>query len=88
MRRVIRDTSHYRNRLRRDDTKDVVKNVMGVNFQWPPSLTTIIPDSISGTTGVIAETPVNTGTSGLTNYETAGTAGFGFPTISGTTGVE
>lgn len=87
MRRVIRDTSRYLNRLRRDDTKDAVKNVMGVTFQWPPSLTAIIPDSITGTTGVIDETPVYSGTSGMTIYGTAGTAGFGLPTISGTTGV-
>ena len=86
MRRVIRDTSQYLNRLRRDDTKNAVKNVMGANFQWPPSLTTSLPDSISGTTGVIAEAPV-TGAVGLTIYGTSGTLGVGLPTISGTTGV-
>jgi hypothetical protein len=76
MRRVIRDTSQYLNRLRRDDRKDVVKNVLGVNFHWPPSLTVPIV-SISGTTGVIAETPVSSGTSGLVVV---------IPTISGSAG--
>jgi hypothetical protein len=87
MRRVIRDKAQYLNRLRRDDTKDAVKNVMGVTFQWAPSLTTEISSSINGTTGVITETPVDGGTRGVTIYGTGGTAGFGFPTISGTTGV-
>lgn len=58
--RRVRDSSQYRSRIRRDDVMDGVCNVLGDNFQWPPSLD--VPPALvtaSASTGVNAETPVS-----------------------------
>ena len=85
MRRVIRDTSKYLNRLRRDDTKDAIKNVLGVVFQYNSRDIPIY--SVAGTTGIAGTVPVGCthGTSYV--YLLNSTAGFSFGTCSGTCGV-
>jgi hypothetical protein len=53
-----RGANSYLNRIRRDDVKDLVKNVLGGIFHWPETLT-IGNITAAGSTSVIAETPVS-----------------------------
>lgn len=58
--RRVRDSSQYRNRERRNDVMDGVRNVLGENFIWPPALTlspSLITESVS--TSKILETQVS-----------------------------
>lgn len=58
MRRITREGDNWLNRIRRNDVKDAVKNIMGDIFHWPDSLTvsalTVSPPTVTK----IEETPV------------------------------